>query len=90
MNIRGQINWWQLAVILLSGGITGILAAANHIAGMQGQLSEAIGGVLAMLLVSGITSVAALLTGRPVREIAEEIVENVAGKDKDDADRSDP
>lgn len=88
-NIKGQINWWQLAVILTSGGITGILAAASHIGSMQGQLSEAIGGVFAMLLVSAITSVAAMLSGRPVKEVAEDIVNKVAGKDDDDAARSD-
>lgn len=86
MNIRWQINWWQLAVILVSGGVTGVLAAANHLVGMQGQISESIGGVLAALLVSGITSVIALLSGKPVREIAEDIVEGVAGKEHADVD----
>lgn len=90
MNIRGQINLWQLAVILVSGFITGVIAAANHLIGMQGQISEAIGGVLAMLLVSGITSGVALLSGKPVKEIAEDIVEGVAGKEKGNADRRDP
>ena len=88
MNIRGQINWWQLAVILLSGSITGVLAAANDVIGMQGQLSEAVGGVFAMLIVSAITSVVALLSGKPAKEIAEDVVESVAGKGKNDATSS--
>lgn len=88
-NIRGQINWWQLAVILTSATLTGLMAAGNHLAGMQGQLAESIGGVLAAALVAAITSGVALLSGKPVEEIAQDIVEGVAGKDGEDATHRD-
>lgn len=88
-NIRGQINWWQLAIVLLSGILTGVIAAANHIAGMQGQLAESIGGILAGALVAAITGGVAMLSGKPVQDIAEDIIDGVRGKDDEGAPRSD-
>lgn len=88
-NIRGQINWWQLAFILVSATLTGLIAAGNHVAGMQGKLAESIGGVLAAALVAAVTSGVAMLSGRPVEDIAEEIIDEMRGKDDDGAPRSD-
>ena len=82
-NIRGQINLWQFAAVLLSALLTGLLAAGHHIIGMQGQLAESIGGVLAAALVAAVTGGLAMLSGKPVDEIAQDII----GKDEDDAPR---
>ena len=83
-NIRGQINLKQFAFVLLSGLLTGLVAAGHHIIGMQPQLSESIGGILAGAFVAAIAGGLAMITGKPVEDIAQDIV----GKD-DDESRSD-
>lgn len=83
-NIRGHINLWQFLGVLLSALLTGVIAAGHHIIGMQSQLTDSLGGVLAGALVAAITGGLALLSGKPVEDIAEDII----GK-AEDAPRSD-
>ena len=78
MNIRGQINWWQLLIVILSGLVTGMIAAGQYLVTNKAELDAIFGTFLAGAVISGITGVMAMLSGKPAKEIAEDIAEDVA------------
>lgn len=90
MNIRGQINWWQVLLVILSCLVTGMLAAGQYVVNNRAELNAIFGTFLAGAVVSAITAGMAMLTGKPPKEIAEDIAESITGKDSDSAKPGNP
>lgn len=64
--------------MLLSGLVTGAIAAGQYLVTNKAELDAIFGAFLASAVVSGITGVMAMLSGKPAKEIAEDIAEDVA------------
>lgn len=87
-NIRGQINVWQFAAVIVSALLTGLVAAGHHIIGMQSQIADSIGSVLAAAFVAAVAGGIAIISGKPVEDVAEDIIVKATRRDED-APRSD-
>lgn len=83
MNIRGQINWLQLLVIIIAGGLAGLVAFLEFVASNQVEISKLIGPFLTSVVVSGVATALSMFSGKPLKEIANDIAESATGQDID-------
>lgn len=87
-NIKGQNNGRQILTAIAAGAVVGVTTTLGIFASHPAMITEALPPVFAAVGAMALVSAYNWLRGRPIEDVARDVVDFVLGEEKDDANRS--